>query len=225
VSIDAYDIDATEVTAASYQAFLDTRPDPANQPPYCGWNQTYQPIEDREQGCDGAFDVTTFPNRPISCIDWCDAYAYCAWAKRHLCGRIGGGLLTQDNAGDPDLSEWYRACSAAGTRDYPYGDTFIDANCNTQGAGFGGVPTDVATLTDCEGGYPGIFDMSGNVQEWEDSCTTGVDPNDPADDGCLVRGGAYWTDDSDSRCDSLVYGPPRSTAIKDYGFRCCGPTG
>ena len=64
--------------------------------------------------------------------------------------------------------------------------------------------------------------MSGNVEEWEDACGSGVDPDDPADDGCLLRGGAFWSEEEDARCDADNYSAPRSGASNDWGFRCCG---
>jgi len=222
----AYDIDPTEVTRASYQAFLDTKPDLSSQPPYCGWNSSFEPSVDvPDMGCDKPPDVETFPNRPITCIDWCDARAYCAWAKRRLCGRIGGGVLQESQAGDPQMSEWHHACTHDGTHAYPYGDAFIPDACNTMGAGFGGVPYDVGTLTTCVGGYTGLYDMSGNIEEWEDACGVGNLPDDPSDDGCPLRGGAFWTGDLQSRCDSLEFAAPRSAVSNDWGFRCCGPSG
>ncbi|HEX3852492.1 MAG TPA: hypothetical protein VHW01_16095 [Polyangiaceae bacterium] len=39
--------------------------------------------------------------------------------------------------------------------------------------------------TDCVGGYDALYDMSGNVAEWEDSCLA----NSGASDQCLDRGG------------------------------------
>lgn len=225
VAVDAFDIDATEVTAAAYMAFVAAKVDPSTQPPYCGWNASFAPVEDDvDAGCTGPLDVAQFPDRPVVCIDWCDAYAYCAWAKRHLCGRIGGGKLTKDQAGDPALSEWHRGCTNAGTQAYPYGDVYEEGRCNTANSGFGATPVEVGLAVDCVGGYAGLHDMSGNVEEWEDSCGNGVNPDDPADDGCTVRGGAYWTEAADSRCDGLSYAPPRSMVSNDWGFRCCGPT-
>lgn len=65
-----------------------------------------------------------------------------------------------------------------------------------------------------------IYDLSGNVAEWENSCnaTTG------ASDNCAVRGGSY---DSGSQttltCALSGAQPPqpRSTTAADIGFRCC----
>lgn len=226
VVVDAYDIDATEVTMASYQAFVDTRPDPANQPPTCGWNTSFAIREDDpDNDCGEPLDRAVLADRPVICVDWCDAHAYCAWAKRHLCGRIGGGPLTRPEAEDPAQSEWHRACTNAGTQAYPYGDVFDETRCNTSASNWGAIPIDVGQAVGCEGGYAGLFDMSGNIEEWEDSCSVGVDPIDPSDDGCTVRGGAYWTEAADSRCDGLEYAPKRSLASHDWGFRCCGPTG
>lgn len=224
MQVDTFDVDATEVTRAAYQAFLDAHVDPSKQQPLCLWNKDFSVLQtgDQSTGCNLKFDPVTFPQRPVTCIDWCDAAAFCAWTGRHLCGRIGGGKLQDSEAGDPAKSQWHHACTQAGMHAYPYGDTYDPMKCNTLGGGHGGVPVDTGSLPDCAGGYPGIFDMSGNVEEWEDACGTGVDPNDPTDDDCPVRGGAYWTDVGDSRCDGLKYYPRRDGQSADWGFRCCG---
>jgi hypothetical protein len=156
-----YCIDATEVTKAQYQEFLDDVVLDGGwknaQPTVCAWNTDLSP------GC-----TTANPNLPIVCVDWCDAVAYGAWAGKRLCGRIGGGggLLRDIKGADPSVDQWYRACSANGTRDYPTG-TGADAGglCNLDsGAAH---PAGAGT---CDGPYPGLKDMSGNVNEWEDAC-------------------------------------------------------
>jgi hypothetical protein len=39
-------------------------------------------------------------NFPITNVDWCDAYAYCAGIGKRLCGKIGGGTLDQGGLDD-----------------------------------------------------------------------------------------------------------------------------
>jgi formylglycine-generating enzyme required for sulfatase activity len=77
-------------------------------------------------------------------------------------------------------------------------------------------PHDVGSINTCEGGYPGIFDMSGNIWEWEGSCS-GSAPND----ACLMRGGSYFENsETDLGCPSNV-NPTRDTTALTIGFRCC----
>jgi hypothetical protein len=69
----------------------------------------------------------------------------------------------------------------------PYGDTFVDEACNTTAA--------VAGVRETGGWHgesaslDGVFDMSGNVAEWEDACM--VDPFDSTKTSCLLRGGSF----------------------------------
>jgi formylglycine-generating enzyme required for sulfatase activity len=220
VVVDGFDIDPTEVTRAQYQAFLDAAVDPATQPARCVWNTTFDAADGGE--CEQPFDAAVEPDRPVTCVDVCDARGYCEWRGRRLCGRIGGGMLIGDpaQAGDPALSQWHRACTEAGEKPFPYGDTFLPQVCKTSGSPGGASPLAVRSFPLCEGGYDGLFDMSGNVEEWEDACTAGA-TEDPADDGCYVRGGAFWSQEADARCDALEYRPPGNTVSHDWGFRCC----
>jgi formylglycine-generating enzyme required for sulfatase activity len=69
----------------------------------------------------------------------------------------------------------------------------------------------------CEGGYPGIWDMAGNVWEWEDSCATTAG----AEDTCQVRGGSF-TQSGASEC-TFVWSDHRDgrNAAVQIGMRCC----
>ena len=116
----------------------------------------------------------------------------------------------------PVKSEWYAACSAGGTRAFPYGDAYDAAAC--VGGLSQSAPADVGATAGCEGGLPGVFDMSGNVFEWESSCETQVDLNDD----CRMRGGSFAAiHESEMRCDA-DYRVDRGAAYPTLGFRCCG---
>jgi formylglycine-generating enzyme required for sulfatase activity len=157
--------------------------------------------------------------KPIVCVDWCDAAAYCTWANKHLCGKIGGGSIDttppKDAASlDSDVSEWYRACSNAGANKWPYGNTYTPARCNDEQHGV----TNVDKYDQCEGGYPGVFDMSGNVSEWTDECTQYQDP--PEGQNCMRRGGAYYNTGDDIAC-TVADATLLSLPSDNVGFRCC----
>ncbi|MEZ4447777.1 MAG: SUMF1/EgtB/PvdO family nonheme iron enzyme [Polyangiaceae bacterium] len=240
-----YLVDVHEVTVGQYQAFLDSNPTFDGQDFGCNtWNDSFTPgvfspeaaNQITEAGltytpdgsCDtlhqdlldlGRFDV------PAICVDVCDARAYCRWAGKRLCGKIGGGLLNANMAGahaDPEQSEWYRVCSNAGATIYPYGDAFEFGRCN-DAAHNPNVLNDVGYYQTCEGGLPGVFDMSGNAGEWTDGCSNFMSPH--AAQNCLVRGGAYWGGDTNDaegllRCDAFK-DTLLSSQSDSTGFRCC----
>jgi hypothetical protein len=213
-------VDSTEVTLAQYQQFLDAKNgDTTGQGPECAWNLSYSPA----LTC--SFDPTGNASYPVSGVDWCDATAFCKWAGKRLCGGSTGGLIETTSASDLQMagvSEWTTVCSQGGQRDYPYGSVLQPDACNTgEHAGSALAIVPVATMPGCEGGYPGVFDMVGNVHEWEDACYPlgGASPGPM--DNCWFRGGSYH--DLDSSCSTA------HVVTRDYvdyqcdiGFRCCG---
>src|SRR5262249_29635960 len=119
-------------------------------------------------------------------------------------------------------SEWYNACSAGGTKTYPYGDSYNKSVCIGQDYDgmVGTQTTDVVHPTKqasgCVGGYPRLYDMSGNVAEWEDACdgTTGQD------DICLARGGDVYAPAYNLECGTEAIAS-RGASGALLGFRCC----
>jgi sulfatase modifying factor 1 len=213
-----YSIDATEVTRCQYHAWLATTPSTNGQVSACTWNDSYEPICEWPPGSKG--------DHPVVCVDWCDAYAYCKAVGKRLCGKIGGGS-TEYTTGYDDATEsqWHNACSSGGMNEYPYGDTYELQTCNgTDKTGTGCTSgscttVEVGSLGGCESGvsgYTGVYDLSGNVSEWDDSCngTSGQSDN------CHVRAGSFNDYDLFLRCD---YGSSigRSNFADSIGFRCC----
>jgi formylglycine-generating enzyme required for sulfatase activity len=209
VRVSTYCIDSTEVTNHQYAAFLASQmAHTDNQPAVCAWNTTYVPTQDwpAAPGRD---------NMPVGWVDWCDALAFCKWAGKRMCGKIGGGSIGFSDFDKADLSQWYRACSKNGTLRYPYGQTVDTKACNTNAAGINHA-VNVKELPGCEGGYPGLFDMVGNVEEWEDACTGTTGSNDT----CRSRGLSYIYGSPDQGC-ALDDADTRSATFPDLGIRCC----
>lgn len=209
VRVGTFCIDSTEVTRGQYAEFL-AEASAAGQLTPCEWNSSYEPASDWPPS--GGEE-----NLPVVSVDWCDARAFCAWAEKSLCGRPEGGSNTVGNENNAATSAWYFACSHNGELDYPYGNTFQSGACvgDTGNAG----PQAVGTAAGCEGGYPGVFDLSGNVEEWVDTCNQATGANDD----CYARGGNYSQDSSSSLAcvTPSVALQTRDTAEPWFGFRCC----
>jgi len=215
-----YCIDSTEVTNRHYFEFLSAKgsgvdggTDTSGQDPWCWWNTDYDPLT--VSFCQGFYDPYARADRPVTCIDWCDASAYCKWAGKHLCGKIGGGMNGLADGNDATKSQWFNACSKGGTLAYPYGSTYDATACNGLDNGRGDVVA-VGSKKTCTGGYAGIFDLSGNVWEWEDSC----DGTSGAGDYCRDRGGAFNYAADSLTCETQL-GGTRSSVFGLIGFRCC----
>lgn len=212
-----YSIDVTEVTKGQYDAWLATTPDLPSDV-NCNYVTSYA-----EQGKSGVYSGTEADHHPVVYVDWCNAYAYCKDVNKRLCGAIGGGSNYYGDFSNALTSQWYRACSAGGNYAFPYGNTYQPYFCdgldywNDDSSRMQTVS--VGSLTNCvtsSPGYAGVYDLSGNVWEWEDSCN-----GSGALGTCRVRGGAFHDFlGSYIPCDfdNLNY---RQSVGSNFGFRCC----
>lgn len=224
--LSAYCMDQTEVTQGQYKQFLvATNNVVAPMEGICANTTSHEPFVGEDYGICHPEDWTPekTPNKAVVCISPCDAIAYCEWAGKHLCGKIGGGSVQVDadkwTQGDPtakdilndkNISQFYNACSQGGKTVFPYGNKQDKALCPV---GPGG---EDATKSSCHGNeapYDAILNLGGNVAEWEwtDPLLVG--------DGYVVRGLNNWGGDNaqNGHCDV----PVRMTAGVDVGFRCC----
>ncbi len=202
-------IDAFEVTVDDYAAFVAAKAgNMAGQPPECAWNAAYAAQADGGS--------VAFGSAPAAHVDWCDALAYCAFKGKHLCGKVGGGAVPIAASDDAGQDEWFAACSHAddGQHVYAYGNTFDGPTCNVSDGG----RAPVGSFPNCVGGYPSLFDMTGNVAEWTDSCSHEAGA-DAATDFCRMRGGSYESA-ATSTC-KRDGGDVRSATLEKVGFRCC----
>ena len=195
-------IDATEVAAKDYATFFAAAQADAAPPwpPQCVWKTSMN------AGLAGG------PTYPIEAVDWCDAWAYCAWSGKRLCGGGDGGALPFAQAGFS--GEWLEACSPDGSA-YPYGNTYEAGRCDTHDVSSSPIPVG----SPCVGGLPGLHDMAGNVSEWIDSC----EPWDGgvANDICHDVGDSYFmAAPSPARC-NYVDDTHRQAALDGIGIRCC----
>lgn len=195
-----YGIDATEVTRAQYAKFvLEKNGDMADQPPECEDNTYYNP---------DPFPPTDHPDYPVTSVDWCDAFAYCKWAGKRLCGKIDGGPLLLGDETDISKSQWFNACSSGGL--YP---EIADAEqvCN-----FNIDLRPVMSNSECESsepGYEGVYDLIGNASEWIDLCWQVAGKPDR----CYAVGGDAGTIAS---C-TFLGASERDEVDHLMGFRCC----
>jgi hypothetical protein len=204
VTVGNFFIHATEVTVSQYSEFLTAKgSDVSGQRDVCSWNQSYWDYDEHPIMAPG--------NQPISYVDWCDAAAYCSWAGMRLCGRIGGGPIARAEVFDPTLDQWYVACGGPNGGAHPNNNPMCNPSSDV---------AEVASYPGCEGYYPGLFDMQGNVAEWVDGCDGNTGPTDI----CYLMGGNI-TDNGGSYCDEVYNDAedafPRNDTAFTFGFRCC----
>ncbi|WP_394837679.1 formylglycine-generating enzyme family protein [Pendulispora rubella] len=216
--VGSYCIDTTEVTNAQYAPFLTevlANPAIARQPANtCSWNTDFNVYTA------GYPDPRTgSPDDPVRGVDWCDAYAFCQWAHKRLCGSLGGEASGYGDFASPQ-NEWYLACSSSGKYTYTFGKTFDSRACNGAGTADGSVQR-VKAFARCHSPDPTfapLYDMTGNVLEWENSCASAA-----VDSKCLTRGGWFRSPEPASLACDKNGERDRNDAAQGVGIRCCSP--
>jgi formylglycine-generating enzyme required for sulfatase activity len=155
--------------------------------------------------------------RPVINVTWEDAVAYTRW----LSAKTGKKYRL------PSEAEWEYAARAGSDYSYWWTDTEggIHANCFNCGSQWDGTST--APVASFEANRYGLFDMTGNVQEWVEDCYHNSYTGAPADGNAwltphcqqrVVRGGAY-----SSPLDSLRSAKraqlSQDTRLDNLGFR------
>lgn len=224
-------MDRTEVTVEQYAHWESAIP--AEGPGAPEWEQTWcrwktgrnEPSRDLTDACRAAilpFDLEPFaPRKPMRCVDFCEAEAFCRWADKRLC--YDAGVLGVQGPQSRRL-EWRLACTNAQSTAYPWGNE-PESVCNTgQGPDEECVgvsptcgPVPVGEKAGCKT-PSGIVDLLGNVAEWVYSCNY-VDPANPLEPrGCLTLGGGYDEPLQNCNIERTTMSDVRSPAL---GFRCC----
>jgi formylglycine-generating enzyme required for sulfatase activity len=123
-------------------------------------------------------------------------------------------------------SEWQFACEGPQMHAYPYGDGFHrDAMaCNIDRTNLGKPNAGLRDLRTPSGSHPrcvndfGIYDMSGNVEEW----ATLDHPTDPKDKSSMK--GAWWLPGR-NHCRAATTGHGETYQGGQVGVRCCADPG
>jgi formylglycine-generating enzyme required for sulfatase activity len=137
VYLPEYRIGKYPVVNAEYKRFLDETGYPA--PP--DWNEGNYP--------------SGKANHPVVTVTWRDAVAYCRWLSQK----------TGKTYRLPTEAEWEKAARGTDGREYPWGNSFDPARCNSFDESGIGTTTPVGIYPD--GASPcGAMDMAGNVWEW-----------------------------------------------------------
>jgi formylglycine-generating enzyme required for sulfatase activity len=213
VYVEGVCIDAWEITYGDFQPFVGKVP-PVTLPPRCaGMPPILDPV------APGCGRPVTGPDEPATCITWCEAFAVCAAFGKHLCGHVGGGSVAPGDVASPALSEWARACTGNGTREYATGGPPPTA-CNVAKSVIGtgeGRALPHGRTPSCEGPR-GVFDLPGNAMEWLDACGVGKD-----DKRCANGGDSYAFHGSNGNPGACAVQDSDSFDFRalDKGFRCC----
>jgi formylglycine-generating enzyme len=223
----SYCIDKWPTTVGEYRTFLAEKDRLPAPPEPCNAKVGLEPTTEGEfTNCSAeVWGPNVDPAHTMQCVDWCSATRYCAWSGKRLCAGPHGASTNQPRdpvtgqdplLAEPARNEWANACSAGGTRKYPYGDSYDPSKCEGQ------LADSVADHPQCRGpeGTPfnEVVGMVGLVQQWTGLCYGSTSMYD----GCVIAGTYAGQPSMElaQRCD-LVQDTTRSGIAVGLGIRCC----
>ncbi|MES1172897.1 MAG: SUMF1/EgtB/PvdO family nonheme iron enzyme [Myxococcales bacterium] len=231
-------LDEYEVTVGRFRRFLssfkaDGFPDGAGSHPLIpgsGWQSAWNGQDSLNfamsvSECGGPWTEEPGPSeaRPITCVTWYQAFAFCIWDGKRL----------------PTEAEWeFAAVGGAEQRRYPWGSALPTPELAVYGCSFDGqvgcsdadLPV-VGSLSAGAGRF-GQLDLAGSVWEWTldayapytaATCTDCANLAVAEDDGRVFRGGAYVYDDQGEQSDlrgAARLGFDAKFPDPTRGFRC-----
>ncbi|MDX1385884.1 MAG: SUMF1/EgtB/PvdO family nonheme iron enzyme, partial [Thermoanaerobaculia bacterium] len=206
VRLEAFLLDATEVTNAEYHAFMQAT---GREPPKF-WRLFVEDIEAL---------LRDHPDRPVVSVTWGEAVAYAEWRGKRL----------------PTLAEWHRAAGGLENRPFPWTadpDAPVLGNvAHPRRPGDGRQRwLNYLDFTDAVTSHPeartpeGIHHLFGNVWEWTESMAASLGANGElrplAYDRFVV--GAGW--DALAREENMrtpwIWGTGLNYTVESIGFRC-----
>ena len=121
-------------------------------------------------------DQSAFGNRAVTGVSWFEARAYCRWLSEQLQDEMTSAGLSNHEARLPLEVQWERAARAASAstadaRRWPWGDDEAAATrmANIRGTGC----KDASAVATFVVNPIGLYDMAGNVWQWQDNLHTG----------------------------------------------------
>jgi formylglycine-generating enzyme required for sulfatase activity len=176
--------------------------------------------------------MTELAEHPVVQVCWHDALAFCEWHSQNHPNDLPQGYQYRL----PSEAEWEKATRGKDGLEWPWGNDFDAALCNSK---VGGKVCTTVVGAHSPGGDSvyGVADMSGDVWEWtitlwgEDRGTPAfVYPylskdgreNQSAGDGFfrIIRGGSFKDDMKGVRCACRDIDPP-NYSLNNLGFRVC----
>jgi formylglycine-generating enzyme required for sulfatase activity len=160
--------------------------------------------------------------KPIRCVDWCEAEAFCRWNGKRLCYDANpNGVFEPVNK----PREWPTACSGGSDPEFPFDVDTASRTCNFDQNEQGCIVTvDGTTCGPWEAGSRDAcrpsdelpLDLGGNVTEWIDLCEREAGP----DAKCQHRGGSYASGQDGVTC-LARQALSRNLRSPMVGIRCC----
>ena len=188
-------IDEREAVNGEYAEFVAERGDDFScQPPECAGNKDWSPAEEIPDLADlpPIFCMPPLaqaaPGRAMDCLNFCQAWAFCTWAGKRLCGLRGAesgkvnvitdGTVESGHAAwelvRTTQSEWVHVCTQGGATKFPYGDEYESDRCiRVHTADDSALDTRDTSGKECHGTYAPydqVYNMSGNAYEWLNIC-------------------------------------------------------